>query len=277
MKKLLFSLILLILAFRATADQGHIKCFNNPEVQIGINAIDVSEITFDRFNVLLDKVEKVYSPLFNSLGAILNIERAWTDANISAMAFRNRKTWSIKMFGGMARHPEMIEDGFLIIACHEVGHHLAGAPLMSSVFGNAWASNEGQSDYFSTYKCFKKVVENENHLEILGDLSLISESVKNECAKSYQNDNDIHICYRAGLGSLSAVRVQEARSSLPFLAQIEKRDPRIVSSTVNGHNSPQCRLDTLWSGSLCFLKDHCQDQHQLLQRPRCWYKSHNEK
>jgi len=33
----------------------------------------------------------------------------------------------IHMFGGLARHPLMTEDAFLLVACHEFGHHYGGA------------------------------------------------------------------------------------------------------------------------------------------------------
>jgi Zn-dependent protease with chaperone function len=53
------------------------------------------------------------------------------------------------MFGGLARDPLVTKDGFSAVICHEIGHHIAGAPRK----GFSWASNEGQADYFATTKC----------------------------------------------------------------------------------------------------------------------------
>jgi hypothetical protein len=32
------------------------------------------------------------------------------------------------MFGGLARHELVTDDGFMMVVCHETGHHLGGAP-----------------------------------------------------------------------------------------------------------------------------------------------------
>ena len=46
----------------------------------------------------------------------------------------------------------MTPDGFALVLCHELGHHLAGNPRVQ-----AWAANEGQSDYFSTQSCAREL------------------------------------------------------------------------------------------------------------------------
>ena len=59
---------------------------------------------------------------------------------------------------GMARRPEMTEDAFMIIVCHEIGHHLAGMPQYDE-----WAAIEGQADFFATHACAKNMWRDERN------------------------------------------------------------------------------------------------------------------
>ena len=70
---------------------------------------------------------------------------------------RNLNFYKVIMFGGLARRPEITADGFLLVVCHELGHHLAGYPFIDD-----WAANEGQADYFATQSCTKNIWQNDN-------------------------------------------------------------------------------------------------------------------
>ena len=98
------------------------------------------------FNEVLDWVSEIYTPIFKEKGLNFSILRGWSDGTVNAYAYQAGGTAYIKMFGGLARRSEVTKFGFLAVACHEVGHHLGGAPKYPD--GNLWASNEGQSDYF---------------------------------------------------------------------------------------------------------------------------------
>jgi len=74
------------------------------------------------------------------------------------------------MFGGLARHETMTPDGFATVVCHELGHHLGGVPKKFSWFGNSWASNEGQADYFGIMKCLRKMFEHEDNVKIVKEI-----------------------------------------------------------------------------------------------------------
>ena len=56
------------------------------------------------FNKVLDEVEAYYKPVFKNKGATLKVERKWKDGTVNAYATQNGMTWTISMFGGLARH-----------------------------------------------------------------------------------------------------------------------------------------------------------------------------
>lgn len=74
----------------------------------------------------------------------------WDDPRVNALASRSGNTWEIHVYGGLLQHPDLTDDEVLLILCHELGHHLGGAPLASR---NGWASCEGQADYWSAKNC----------------------------------------------------------------------------------------------------------------------------
>ena len=79
---------------------------------------------------------------------------------MNAFAKQGASTWEVHMYGGLARHQAVTADGFALVVCHELGHHLGGAPQKVDWFGRLrWASNEGQADYWGTAKCFRKLLE----------------------------------------------------------------------------------------------------------------------
>src|SRR5690606_6337282 len=108
------------------------------------------------YHSALDRIERVFAPQVAALGGEFILNRLWENGTVNASAQRIGNNYIVNMYGGMARHPLINNDAFLIVACHEVGHHLGGAPKASAFFAN-WASNEGQSDYFSGLKCFRQI------------------------------------------------------------------------------------------------------------------------
>jgi hypothetical protein len=116
-----------------------------------------SGITEAQFHNMIDRVAAVYAPIITDMGAKLNVIRDWENGTVNAFASRSGDVWNVKMFGGLARHKTVTPDGFALVMCHEVGHHVGGAPKYGG--GNDWASNEGQSDYFGTLKCLEKFLK----------------------------------------------------------------------------------------------------------------------
>ena len=205
------------------------------------------------------------------------------------------------MFGGLARRPEVTPDGFALVLCHELGHHLGGY-VMASDSDMDWASNEGQSDYFATEACAKEIWKNDLE-ENAKHRALVLPFAKSLCDKNYQQQIERDLCYRssnAGL-SLASLLATLRNSELP---KFETPSRDVVQKTIDEHPEAQCRLDTYMAGAVCTVpfersiipgkglaqggasleaemfagQSSCmaRDGWVSAQRPRCWFKPYFE-
>ncbi|MCB9094507.1 MAG: hypothetical protein H6621_05505 [Halobacteriovoraceae bacterium] len=258
------------------------------------------QITEKEFNAVLDKVEEILAPVVKERGGILVVNREWQDGTVNAYAHREGDEYHITMFGGLARHEETTPDGFALVACHEIGHHIGGSPRKPA----RWASNEGQSDYWATLKCAKRLWEKDENIVVMNeraelqrklkfrkqlDYDLINEYAKKSCDKAYESRTKrdaegAALCLRAAMGGLSLARLLAdlGGSNMP---EFDTPDPSKVSSTNHAHPAAQCRLDTYFNGSLCALSysdevnsddpfpGTCNriENHKVGLRPLCWF------
>ena len=203
-----------------------------------------SNITEEEFNEAIDKAEAIYKPIIeDSFGKKLVFSRRWSDNTVNASASQFFGTWNVNMYGGLARRPEVTLDGFTLVVCHEIGHHLAGYPFSSS-----WAANEGQSDYFATLSCARELWRDE--LQVNASFrDIVPAYPKALCDKVWALEADQDLCYRSMMGGksladlLSALRNNEVSFETPSQEK--------VSRTNNSHPAGQCRLDTYMAGALC--------------------------
>lgn len=239
-------------------------------------------ITEAEFNGVISVVEKIYTPIVKEMGGNLVLHRKWTDGTVNAYADREDGNWNVTMFGGLARHKETTIDGFLLVLCHELGHQIGGAPKYDRGEGeNGWAANEGQSDYFATLKCARRVLQKEPNLRAIRTLDA-PDAVRVACRKSFQNDNEAALCIRDSMGGLSLARLLAGGGRMP---DFTTPDTSKVSETDDSHPDAQCRLDTYYHGSLCPvdfradvdqkdpLVNTCSQEKgdNIAHRPRCWY------
>lgn len=255
---------------------------------ISPDAKGISTITEERFNIVLDRVAEIYSPIIRAKGKRLQVVRNWSDGTVNAYAQQQGSTWKISMFGGLARHETITEDAFALVACHEIGHHLGGAPKKSSWFGSSWATNEGQADYFGTMKCLRKYMEKDDNLAIVANME-IDEHAKTRCDAIFGNAVDQAMCYRGSMAGLSLGNLFRALRNLTTPLLFTTPDPGRVTSTNHNHPAPQCRLDTYFAGAICDKdayddvsdRDAAQgvctraDEYTDQARPLCWYKAPN--
>lgn len=238
-------------------------------------------ITEEQFNAVIDKVSSFYTPIIKSMGAEFVVDRSWTDGTVNAYASRpSENIWKVRMFGGLARHETVTIDGFALVLCHEIGHHLGGAP---KYYGDDWASNEGQADYFGTLKCFRRVFEQEDN-QLAVQNTAIPEAAKLACQKSWPQEKDYFLCLRSAMAGDSLAKLLAALGrSGPV--NFNTPDQHVVEQTADGHPAAQCRLDTYFNGALCgvdFNTDVSNDDevvgtcHQSTDtvgvRPLCWFK-----
>jgi hypothetical protein len=236
-----------------------------------------------KFNEVIDSVVAVYEPIISSMGARLKVERNWTDGTVNAYAHRQGGTWNVAMFGGLARHETITPDGFALVVCHEVGHHIGGAPKKGS-WMSSWASNEGQSDYFATSKCLRKVFRNDNNKEILAQMN-VPQVVVTQCEQQFNNLEDQLICQRGAMAGMSTAKLFQALRKQPTAPAFDTPDTKVVSKTDDNHPETQCRLDTYYAGAICDMDDatdvdqrnesvgvcYAANGDKIGVRPLCWF------
>lgn len=212
---------------------------NDLHLQPQTQASSMSEREFNR---IIDQVSEVYKPLMqDNYGARLNVIRAWNDNTVNAYAYQSGNTWFVKMFGGLAKR--VTSEGFMIVLCHELGHHLAGFPFTGS---RSWAANDGQSDQFATQVCMRKVLGDETIINSKFARS-VDPTAKRACDRAWHTDSDRNLCYRITDGSKSIATLLAHGRKVSF----DTPDTRRVYTTDMRHPGGQCRLDTFLAGAVC--------------------------
>ena len=250
---------------------------NNFELQEPLE--DGSNIDEETFNSIIDKALQHYEPIIREHGAKLVINRLWTTDTVNASAMQNGKTWFVNMYGGLARRPEVTPDGFALVLCHELGHHLGGFP-----FARSWAANEGQSDYFATLSCARDLWQNEL-TENRKAATLVAASAKEICNENWQTPKQRYLCYRIMTAGKSLAALLARGKGGGF----HSPDPTEVEKTNHRHPQSQCRLDTMMAGALCdsefgdaiipksetvSISHTCtrHEDYEIGTRPLCWFK-----
>jgi hypothetical protein len=236
-----------------------------------------------QFNAVIDEVEGVYSPIVAEYGGKLQVVRKWTDGTVNAYAEQEGKDWKVSMFGGLARHRTITPDGFRLVVCHEIGHHIGGVPKYA---GEDWAANEGQADYFATLKCLRRVWQSEDNVTIAARLNA-PRTLTTACNQQWTDKNDRAVCIRSGMAGDSVAKLFSALAMQIFKKpSFDKPDKKEVSVTNDSHPAAQCRLDTYFQGALCeksFNEEigqhdevsgvcHSSTGATVGLRPRCWFK-----
>jgi hypothetical protein len=256
---------------------------------------DGAGLTQVQFNAVIDKVVAIYDSIVTSAGGDLDVVRNWDDGTVNAYAQRTGRSWKVSMFGGLARHETITEDGFALVVCHEIGHHIGGAPKKGASGGgwwgggaSSWASNEGQSDYFATLKCLRKVFLNDDNTTIVAALNA-PQALKSGCQATFKDAVDMNICVRGGMAGLSVAKLFQALRNQTVEPKFDTPDSGVVTATNDAHPATQCRLDTYFAGAACEVEDsaalsdtdakvgtcHGANGHTAGLRPRCWFKPAN--
>lgn len=253
---------------------------NNLHLEDNLNI--VANMTETEFNAIVQQAADVYGPVIAAKGKRLVTNNNWKSTTVNASAQQSGNNWIINMYGGLARRAEVTKDGFMLVVCHELGHHLGGFPIK---FG--WAANEGQSDYFATLGCAREVWRDEV-AENAKFRATVEAYPKELCDQAWTSEADQDLCYRSmaaghSLGSLLAV-LRKAGAVVNY----DTPDGSEVGRTNGAHPEAQCRLDTYMAGAVCVQEWDIDlipqsekaarpvtctrvDEFELGPRPRCWY------
>ena len=243
-----------------------------------------------KFHKTIDQLENSFSGEINAYGAELRVVRDWENSELNAQAFRSGKEFFIKLYGGLFRYETITPDAYRLIICHELGHLIGGAPTFKP---RNDGSSEGQADYFSTAKCFRKLIRGEDHSRGI-ERKPIHPMALGKCEESFPlKSEDYQICLRTSLATESLARTFKSLGELDTLPQLDTPDPYIRTFTLfNGYPNAQCRVDTLFAGSLCtkaeselndfdlqnYHQGNCNQDEGYSEgvRPACWYVSRSD-
>lgn len=286
MKKLILSLALASTMTTSIACDIDGKTGFAPEndLSIPVNQFSVTGISHEDFDQVIDDVIKVYKPIIESHGDTFIVNRKWKDGKVNASAIRKGKKVVVNMYGGLARHEMITKDGFAVVLCHELGHHLGGAPKIKTWGRAGWASNEGQSDYFGTLKCFRKVYGNDDNISFNKTIT-VHPIVTKKCNAAWTNEKDRALCVRSAMAAKSTTDLLGTLSRTGK-TDFTKTDMSQVSKTNDKHPAAQCRLDTYMAGVVCYKdmdtelsttdadKGTCNRKDGDIEgvRPLCWFK-----
>lgn len=243
-----------------------------------------SGVTEEQFKAIINEAATIYAPEVARRGAQLKIRYNWTDGTVNAQAVPEGRNWVIKLFGGMARHPEMTADGYALVVCHELGHHLGGAP--KKVQGRSWATSEGQADYFATLKCLRRMFLNDDNLAVLRGKQY-PKQLLDSCKAAWPSAQDYYICVRSGMAGMSVAKVFQSIRVAAVAPSFATPDRNTVAASSDDHPAYQCRLDTFFQGAICQVDEalevsntnerqgvcHPANGHRTGNRPGCWYRS----
>ncbi len=231
----------------------------------------------------MDRIEELYTPVVKKAGGKLTVNRLWEDATVNASAQQNGTNWVINMYGGLARHPQVTVEGMALVACHEIGHHLGGAPKVGGWMGEEWASNEGASDYFATLKCLREYFAEEDNEAVI-KVTKVDAFATKQCKANWKTKKDIALCQRISLGGSSVAYLFQDLSREKKKPEFKTPDTNVVTETDDAHPATQCRMDTYLAGDLCAVdksvslsdKDYKEGScvagtHDVGTRPTCWF------
>ncbi len=290
-----FAAVALTATSFASTGHDHTLCSgfvpeNDMKIPVGqvrsLNRMDTptAGISEEQFNQVIDRVEKLYAAEFTEAGAKLQANRKWNDPTVNASAQQSGTTWIINMYGGLARHAAINVEGFALVACHEIGHHIGGAPKKESWWGSAWATNEGGSDYFATLKCLRKYFAEDDNETIIANTQ-IEPLVQSNCETQFATRQDQLICMRSSIAGMSVATLFMDLRKETKQPKFDTPDTKVVRQMDHNHPGTQCRLDTYFQGAICkvdvsarlsnsdYREGSCAAPVDTVGlRPLCWFK-----
>lgn len=244
----------------------------------------LKSVPLDYQVIVSDFIQK-FSGEVLAWGGELKVEFDLKNSRVNAFASRDMGKWKITFLGGLIKHSKMNSEVFTAILCHELGHHIGGAPYkFPDDEVRSWVSVEGQSDYYASNICLKRIFEFQDNQSFLKAIK-ISPFMKEACEAHTSNESEKYICLRSTyisreLGLFLATLGQGRRGRRGRTPRFDTPDTSQVSSTTIQHPKAQCRLDSYFQGSICeqyyFRLPNEQNcpQRELKysgSRPLCWY------
>ncbi len=258
-------------------------------LKLNVDLMGEENLTEADFNSVVARIKDHFTPIFLAKGKTLNVNSSWTVPLNNALATEDFRGSNVFFFGLFTKNKYMTKDAFLFVGCHEIGHHLGGFPKNTGSM--AWATIEGQSDYFAAAKCYREILKNDPE-NANAETLILPESVKEKCKAQYADEEGYRICLR------SARTAEDVGKILDYISTSTERPetfllepvPAAVVKTVSSHPKAICRTHTIMEASLCHVASdidisetdetvgicHPKNGDTLGNRPLCWFKPKEE-
>ena len=282
MRKLILSAAIACFGLAGTANAKKLceGIFPKNNKWIGVNFVDQG-ISESVFNAALDKVVSIYNPIAAAHGMSLNFNRLWSDGTVNSDTDTEGTTWVINAYGGLARYDGMTSDGYTAVACHELGHHLGGAPLFQD---GSDMSVEGEADYHVGTKCLRKIFAGDDNVSLMKGAT-IDPLVVTKCSASFMGDaGAIALCERSAAASYVVAKILMELDQDPAIG-FSTPDTSVVTQTNEDHPAAQCRLDTYFQSGICTVSSDVEFSNSDYKvgacvngdgsRPLCWFSPGN--
>ena len=177
-------------------------------------------------------------------------------------------------------YPNLPEDAYAKILCHELGHIFGETPAADQI--SQPISPEAESDYFASAVCLKKLFRAYPSRTI----QMVDPMVSMNCLSVYKDAQERELCERIAMSGLnfftalrtSLLKTKAIMSSDTFYAQpdFSKKETRYFDF----YPSLQCRTETIAAGAYCDTSEnlwsigeknwHCKSG--IGARLGCWFK-----
>ena len=263
------------------------KRFKISFIFIGLTLLTIGGAKLSKYNTGLSeqqfykvaqKVASLYEQEIKAKNKQLILRPLWNETDMAyAHDIVEYNQLEVTVTGDYARKPGMTADALALLFCHEFGHLFGGAPYRTFLA----SSSEGQSDYYSTLKCFKKYAKDDDNKKIVFRMGKkITHDIYKPCYTVYKNTPDLYVCLRGTVAAYQLIRAQNPNAKL----SLTDKSTHITDFNLTmDHPDPQCRLDTLIAGLLCNVKGELSNDdykkgtcvkgkgHPLGKRPLCMF------
>lgn len=262
----------LLLAFVLASMKASAKYPEHYRYQVLVTDKTSSTVTAQSFVGIPHIIVSLHGEEIRQAGLKIEVKLDWVKPFFTAWAHQEAPgRFSLNFWGGLARIPGMNDEGHALVACHELGHVLGGTPRIK-IKEFLWSSAEGQSDYFATGICLKKYFRFQHQLKKLNEPAEINGTTFTLCRTSYSDDVDFKVCLNTGRA------IEAFKQALIHLGghteslDIDRPDRTIVRQTMyDSYPEKQCRIDTLFQGSLCPYEKFPCAKNSRGGRPLCWF------
>lgn len=190
------------------------------------------EMSATNFYLIPAKIISLFNQEIALAGYPLLLEANWESPFFGAGVSLYDNAFHLMILGGTSRLPEMTEDAYAAVVCHEIGHIVGGEPHQT-ISNAEWSSSEGQSDFFAASVCLPRYFKTLNEKNISARVD------------------------KAGFEMMNSFRKFDGNSADKSLSKTRRALPAVKETLINKYPSVQCRYENFRNPQ---------------KRAACWYR-----